>query len=254
MFEVQKPLTKSNLRWKKLTESICYFLVKDMLPFDTVNDPGFRHLVKTFEPRYTPPDRKTISTHYMQDLYQREKTRVQQHLSNVEGYGITTDMWTSRAKQAYCAITVHFVIKFKLESFLISVHEFSDSHTAENIVGELNDVLAEWNLPAHGIVAATTDNGANITAAIKMLEVPHLPCFSHTLQLAVEQALKLPEVSKITGRCKRLVAHFNRSPKSYYLLHQKQIALGHKQHSLINDVVTRWNSSYYMIERILEQQ
>jgi len=86
-----------------------------------------------------------------------------------------------------------------VQSFGISVHEFSDSHTAENIVGEINDVLAEWNLPVHGIVATATDNGANITAAIEMLEIPHLSCFSHTLQLAVEQALKLPEVSKITG-------------------------------------------------------
>jgi len=55
-------------------------------------------------------------------------------------------------------------------------------------------MLEEWNLPSHGIVAATTDKGANIIAAIEMLEVLHLECFSHTLQLAVEQALKLPEV------------------------------------------------------------
>ena len=41
----------------------------DALSSDTVNDLGFRHIVKTFEPHYTPPDRKTISTHYMQDLY-----------------------------------------------------------------------------------------------------------------------------------------------------------------------------------------
>ena len=55
-------------------------------------------------------------------------------------------------------------------------------------------------------------------------------------------------------RCKKLVAHFNRSPKSCHILHQKQIVLGHKQHSLIKDAVTRWNSSYYIIERILKQQ
>ena len=186
MFEAQKPITKSDSRWKKLTDSICYFLTKDMMPFHTINDPGFRHMVETFEPHYTPPDRKTISTHHMQDLYLSEKRRVQQYLIDVEGYAITTDMWTSRAKQAYCAITVHFVTQFKLQSFFISVHEFSDSHTAENIVGEINDVLAEWNLPVNGIVAATTDNGANISTVIEILGVPRLPCFSHTLPLAVE--------------------------------------------------------------------
>ena len=105
MFEALKPLNKSDPRWKKLTESICYFLVKDMMPF---NDSGFQHLIKIFEPRYMPSDRKTISTYYMQDLYQKEKGRVQQPLNDVEGYAITTDMWTCRAKQAYCAITIQF--------------------------------------------------------------------------------------------------------------------------------------------------
>ena len=50
------------------------------------------------------------------------------------------------------------------------------------------------------------------------------------------------------------MAYFNRSLKSYYSLHQKQAALGYKQHSLINDIVTEWNSSYHMIQRALEQQ
>ena len=71
-----------------------------MMPFDTINDRKFRHMIKTFEPHYTPPDRKTILTHYMQELYQREKIRVQQQLNNIKGYAITTDMWKSRAKQA----------------------------------------------------------------------------------------------------------------------------------------------------------
>ena len=123
-----------------------------------------------------------------------------------------------------------------------------------NIVEELECILTEWNLPQCDIVAATTDNGTNIALAIEMLECPRFPCFSHTLQLAVEAALKLPEVAKMIGRCKRLVPHFNHSSKSSYMLCQKQIALHHKHLSLIQDVVTRWNSGYYMVERILQQQ
>ena len=204
LFEARQPLPKGH---SKLTDSVCYFIAKDMLPFDTVNSAGFLHLINTFEPRYQPPDRKTISTHYMQSLYEEEKTRVQQQLNNVECYAITTDMWTSRAKHAYCAVTVHFIVDFKLQSFLISVQEFPDSHTAENIAQEIHDTLSEWSLSADRIVAATTDNGANIIAGISLLGVIQLPCFSHTLQLAVKQAFKLPGISRLTGRSKRLVAH-----------------------------------------------
>ena len=50
------------------------------------------------------------------------------------------------------------------------------------------------------------------------------------------------------------VSHFNHSAKSTYMLKQKQTNLQHKQLSLVQDVVTRWNSAYYMAERILSQQ
>jgi len=39
---------------EKLTDSVCYFIAKDMLPFDTVYSAGFLHLVNTFEPQYQP--------------------------------------------------------------------------------------------------------------------------------------------------------------------------------------------------------
>jgi len=61
-------------------------------------------------------------------------------------------------------------------------------------------------------------------------------------------------VSRAVVHFKQLVGHFNHSSKSSYLLKQKQYELKHKQHRLIQSVATRWNSNYYMIERILEQQ
>ena len=62
---------------------------------DTIND--------EFEPRYTQPDRKTISTGstcYLSDLHEREKQCLQKLLKEIYNYSITTDLWTSRAKHA----------------------------------------------------------------------------------------------------------------------------------------------------------
>ena len=58
-------------------------------------------------------------------------------------------------------------------------------------------------------------------------------CFSHTLQLAVEDAVKIPAVSKALARIRRLVTHFNHSPKATYVLKQKQQLLQHTDLTLI---------------------
>ena len=74
--------------------------------------------------------------------------------------------------------------------------------------------------------------------------------FSHSLQLAEEDALKLSQVSRPLARCRRLVNQFHHSAKSAYLLRQKQVDLHQEQLCLIRDVQTRWNSSY-MADRII---
>lgn len=73
-----KPLPHTSQQWKSVTSSVCYFITKVMQPFQTVNDPGFRQLLHTLEPRYECPDRKTISTSYMPKLYSKEKERIGQ--------------------------------------------------------------------------------------------------------------------------------------------------------------------------------
>ena len=138
-----------------------------------------------------------------------------------------------------------------MKSHLIETKEFAEAHTGVMISEALEQVFTEWNLDDNRLVVATTDNGSNVTHSMQSLGWPRISCFSHTLQLAVDKVINLSRVSKAVTRCKQLVSHFNHSSN---LLKQKQYDLKHKQHHLIQSVATRWNSSYYMMERILEQQ
>ena len=254
-FESHQPMPSSSPKWIKITESLVYFITKDMQPLDTVEDKGFQRLSHTLEPRYQPPSRKTLSVNYLPSIYEREKQKINPNVSAADHFALTTDMWTSRANQSYTGVTIHFITtEFKLESCLLKTREFIESHSAENIMLELEEIVHQWGLLRSKLAAVVTDNGKNIVRAINDLEWPHVSCFSHTLQLAVLEAVKIPEISRAIGRCKRLVTHFNHSSKSTYLLNQKQINLNLLQHSLIQDVSTRWNSTYYMVERVVEQQ
>ena len=157
------------------------------MPYDTVNAAGFRHMLHEIEPCYVPPDRNSIATNYMPQLYDREKAHVQQQISGISHFAITTDIWPSRARHSYIEMTVHCVSEaFELQSHMLGMSEFPESHTAENVVETLQHILQEWKLPADSLSTATTDNGRNIALAMEILGLPDMPCFSHTLQLAVE--------------------------------------------------------------------
>ena len=70
----------------------------------------------------------------MVNLYEQEKARA---MNNVDWYEITTDMWISRAKHAYCAVTVHFIVEFKLQWFLIQLCMNSLTATLQSNVGPI---------------------------------------------------------------------------------------------------------------------
>ena len=203
------PLPKSSAHYKKVTNAVCYFLVRDMQPYDTVNDVGFRSLLKVLEPCYSPSDRKTIAGTYFPNLYEAEREKVKANLKNASAFSITTDMWTSRAKHSYTALTVHYLNN----SFEICCHmldtKFQEERTGTQIAAELRDILESWDLSEECLIAATTDNGSNIANALDQLDWINIRCFAHTLQLAVLKAVGVSAVSKALARCRNLVSHFN---------------------------------------------
>ena len=245
VFHQQEPFSRNSSKWIKLTESLCYFLAKDTQPFDTVNGAGFQKLVH----RYKLTDRKTISTMYMPRIYKSKREVIQQELRNsCKEFSFTTDMWSSRATHSYVSFTLHYINEdYQLKHYLLETKEFTESHAGDNIAEEICCIISEWELETVDLIAATTDNASNIKAALQSLQCLHMPCFSHVLNLAVEKAMAIPGVSQALAHCRQLTSHFHRSTNACYVLKRKQIDLHSPQHNLTHDVVTRWNSSYYML-------
>lgn len=104
------------------------------------------------------------------------------------------------------------------------------------------------------VVGMTTDNARNIVAASAQLSWLRLPCVAHTLQLAVNAGLNISAVQRVSARCRKLVGHFRHSYVALNALESTQSRLGLPQHKLIQDITTRWNSSFEMMGRSLEQR
>lgn len=102
------------------------------------------------------------------------------------------------------------------------------------------------------------DNASNIVAALRILEekfgVVSYRCAGHTLQLVVNHAMKDPRIDRALSAARGLVKHIRKSETASTKLKQKQKQMGTAEHKLIQDVAVRWNSSYFMVERLLEQR
>ena len=127
-------------------------------------------------------------------------------------------------------------------------------HTGQNIADTISAILENWKLNKDKLVAFTTDSGSNIVCAFRILQDIHISCFGHNLDLAINKGLDNNRLKKAIGRCHSLVELFHRSWKKTRDLRQKQEELGLPQHKIMGDVVTRWGSTYEMLERVIEQQ
>lgn len=102
---------------------------------------------------------------------------------------LTTDGWTSINNVSYIAITAHYILTSDqntvLTSSMIGCIEYNDRHTSTNLAEFLKTIMAEWSLN-YKTTAIASDNAANISAAIRLTDCRHIPCFAHTINLCVQ--------------------------------------------------------------------
>ena len=111
---------------------------------------------------------------------------------------------------AYMTITAHYISdKWKIESNVFCTSEMAERPTGANIALRIQEVLEVWNIQASHVSAVEIDNASNITAALNSLECGHLPCFAHTLQLAVNKALDANSLNQLCSLARKLVGHLN---------------------------------------------
>ena len=194
----------------------------------------------------TLPSRTTLSRTLLPEMYDDAVAAVKEKLCDFDAVGLTTDSWTSRSTENYIAVTAHYVTnEYKLQSCPLECVKFSERHTAQNLSRELQRVVSEWQL-TDKVVSITTDNAAKITGW------KHLSCFVHTLNLVVQSGMAA--LKPVHDKVKAIVEFFHKSTTAAEKLRllQQQLSPDQQPLKLVNDVATRWNSTYYMLQQILQ--
>lgn len=191
-------------------------------------------------------------------MYLNGTENLQQKMNKVKSVCITTDHWTSSANESYKGVTAHYIDdQFEICSSLLQCSRFEGSRTTIAITEGLRRMLDQWNLIQKTLITIT-DNASNVTNAIeKVLVWKHYGCFAHKLNLVVNSALDVPLNANIIRKIKAIVSHFNKSSQATEKLLKIQVQLSSNSKlplRLLQDVATRWNSTFYMLERFVQFQ
>ncbi|XP_058816189.1 zinc finger BED domain-containing protein 4-like [Topomyia yanbarensis] len=228
-------------------------ICKEYHPLSLVEDAEFRKLVKMLCPPYTLPSRKTLTYSLMPTVYENLHATVKSNLQDAPAVSLTCDGWTSINNQGFYAITAHFFDKSnQLMSHLLECSEFNERHTGENIASWIMRVLKLFCIDSK-VAAIVTDNAANMKSAASILKMNHLPCFAHTLNLLVQNAIA-SSIQGTVDKVKHIVQYFKKSSFALEKLHDMQGKLNENLLKLKQDVPTRWNSTYDMLDRVLRNK
>ena len=158
-------------------------------------------------------------------------------------------MWTSEANDAYLGLSCHYwTTNFEMVSLCLAVGHFSGRHTGANIAACLKQILSNYNINQALVSVVVTENASNMYLALRLGEWNSRQCFGHTLQLAIDDGIKMcPGVQEIIKSAKAIVSFYSRSTKATEKLKELQEQLNLPHCKLITDCPTRWNGTYYML-------
>ncbi|KAI2658595.1 E3 SUMO-protein ligase ZBED1 [Labeo rohita] len=235
-FERVTKYKRDSMKWRTLTDSVTRYIAKEMQPFNTVEKPAFKEMLYNFDKQYELPGKTYISKTAIPNLYREVKDEILKDFKEIDFYSATTDMWSSVNMTPYMSLTVHYLTTdWTLVSKCLETRYAPENHTADTLSETLKCILSDWELDEKKISCITTDNGANIVAAVGKLGWPWLNCFGHNLHLAVTNAIasEKDRTARALGLCRNLVNTFSMSWLKRRDLKKAQMEADIPQHNLV---------------------
>ena len=243
-----------------LTKKLGEMIAVDEQPFSIVEDVGFLRYTAALECRYKVPSRKHFSQKVIPQMYTDVHEVVAQSIRDIPLLSFTTDMWTSSVNnRSFLGLTVHWITSdFNRRSAVLNAQPFEGHHTAVLISECMLTTMSDWQIAPARCHLVVRDSGANVVKALRDANLASVSCFAHTLQLTIKDALfSQRAVSDMIAVSRKIVGHFAHSPSASDRLRTLQLEdqqNGNSAKKLKQDVTTRWNSTYYMLQSLQGQR
>ncbi|KAI8119255.1 Zinc finger BED domain-containing protein DAYSLEEPER [Lucilia cuprina] len=221
-------------KYPTMLDALMFMIVKDNMPLRTPQKEGFRLFCKKLQPLYKPPSPITIT--------------------EADQVCLTSDLWTHKyTMQSYLGITAHYLVDFDIKSVELGAYPMDERKTIDNIRCVLRETCSNWGLTDEKFLQSFR------TEAIE-LNVQNIapPVFEASIDEDLfdtedlSQNLEHAPLRNLIRKVKAIVRFFKQSEIASKLFKNIQIQGGNKEClKLIQEVPTRWNSCYEMLDRFI---
>ena len=241
-------------------ELLALAIVRHDLPFQFVEYEGIRRLFS-----YLNPTTKTISRNTSKSdvvkMYEREKENLKFLLGSISSrICLTSDCWSSITSDGYITLTAHYVDdNWVLKKKLLNFCFMPPPHTGVHLSDHVCSLLKDWGI-LQKIFSITLDNAASndvfadcLKGELELLcagEFFHVRCCAHIMNLVVQDGLKEIDDAVIKVRESVKYCKGSQARKQRFLSCIEHVGLQSSK-GLKQDVITRWNSTYLMLESAL---
>ena len=229
-------------------------------PFNMFENASGKMFLRTLNPAYKPPTRKTVSGPLLDSVYTMTKDQTDAMIAAMDLLNIITDESSNIRGSRICNISVH--------SPSGSLHYLSEDLRAKQMTAAAaaqwlrNHLLVLSNGDLSRINSIITDTCALMFAMWlemqRFVEFKHclfIPCDSHGIQLLIKDLLQIPLFQDILQKAQKIVKAFRHSLLQYARLREFQLQYGDKRYkSLILSVITRWGTQFRLIQSVINSK
>lgn len=238
------------------------------LPFRLFEYAGFKDIIAPISQAFNI----NINSHNIGEHIRSTADKIRNHIcKEIEGKLIHLKVdAATRCGRSILGVNIQFLNGPTIVIRSLGMLEVFKKHTAEHLKEEIMLLLHTYNVSPASIYAATTDNGANLLKAVRLLKehsidvdeeqtddlaieendvyeyteqlisplLSSVRCAAHTIQLSVHDVLKY--YSEQLNKIREIVKKLRNNP------YKNSFTLNGARKPFL-DVITRWNSTYNMI-------
>lgn len=151
------------LTQKDLDDYIVEYLAECALPFNHVENLGFKKFVNRRAPGVTVETRKPYEQR-MEKLFEEQKCKLKDNLAKAKRVCLTLDHWTAYRK-GFLGVTAHWYgIKFKRRNACITLRRITGRCTYDVLANLIESIIAEYKVMKR-VSHCVTDSVSNFVKA-----------------------------------------------------------------------------------------